>query len=196
MARVGLDKAEVKKASEQLVAKGRYPSVDAVRIALGNTGSKTTIHKYLKELESEAGKVTDRQTKTARSLQDFVEELAAKLHADADARIEEVRAGYEATLQTNAEHMVTMQRQIETLRFQLRQAETLARNLEWAHDLQLDSAQKASKPPGFGIFGSLMGNSRTGKQGWSKFNLRFNTRTSLPADDQPSQGGYDVLSHI
>jgi hypothetical protein len=27
--------------------------VDALRVALGNTGSKTTIHRYLKELEAE-----------------------------------------------------------------------------------------------------------------------------------------------
>ncbi|WP_425612332.1 DNA-binding protein [Xanthomonas translucens] len=32
------------------VQQGKHPSVDAVRVALGNTGSKTTIHRYLKEL--------------------------------------------------------------------------------------------------------------------------------------------------
>ncbi len=51
MARTGLYQSQVKKARDTLVAQGRHPSVDAVRVALGNTGSKTTIHKYLKELE-------------------------------------------------------------------------------------------------------------------------------------------------
>jgi hypothetical protein len=55
MARTGLYKSEVKKARDTLLAIGRRPSVDAVRIELGNTGSKTTIHKYLKELEEEEG---------------------------------------------------------------------------------------------------------------------------------------------
>ncbi|MFN6505802.1 DNA-binding protein [Xanthomonas translucens pv. translucens] len=32
------------------VQQGKHPSVDAVRVALSNTGSKTTIHRYLKEL--------------------------------------------------------------------------------------------------------------------------------------------------
>ena len=50
MARAGLYQSDIKKARDALLAQGRYPSVDAVRVALGNTGSKTTIHKYLKEL--------------------------------------------------------------------------------------------------------------------------------------------------
>ena len=52
MARTGLYQSEVKKARDALVAQGKHPSVDSVRVALGNTGSKTTIHKYLKELEA------------------------------------------------------------------------------------------------------------------------------------------------
>ncbi|MFX6330932.1 DNA-binding protein, partial [Acinetobacter baumannii] len=55
MARTGLYKSEVKKARDSLLALGRHPSVDAVRVELGNTGSKTTIHKYLKELEEDEG---------------------------------------------------------------------------------------------------------------------------------------------
>jgi DNA-binding IclR family transcriptional regulator len=35
------------------MAQGQHPSIDAIRIALGNTGSKSTIHRYLKELEEE-----------------------------------------------------------------------------------------------------------------------------------------------
>lgn len=40
-----------------LLAQGRYPSIDSVRIELGNTGSKATIHRYLKEIEEEGGSV-------------------------------------------------------------------------------------------------------------------------------------------
>jgi hypothetical protein len=55
MARAGLYKTEVQKARDSLIAQGKHPSVDAVRVALGNTGSKSTIHRYLKELEAESG---------------------------------------------------------------------------------------------------------------------------------------------
>ena len=48
MARAGLYKTEVQKARDSLIAQGKHPSVDAIRVALGNTGSKSTIHRYLK----------------------------------------------------------------------------------------------------------------------------------------------------
>ena len=58
MARSGLTKSQVRTIRDRLLADGRYPSVDAVRHALGDTGSKSTIHKYLKELgEDESGVV-------------------------------------------------------------------------------------------------------------------------------------------
>jgi hypothetical protein len=71
MARTGLYKSEVEKARNSLIAQGRHPSVDAVRIALGNTGSKTTIHKYLKELEEENGGTVDRQVTISAALQNL-----------------------------------------------------------------------------------------------------------------------------
>ena len=42
MARGGLYKSDVQKARDALRAQGKHPSVDAVRVALGNAGSKTT----------------------------------------------------------------------------------------------------------------------------------------------------------
>ena len=45
MARGGINKAVVQKARTALLARGEHPSIDAVRIELGNTGSKTTIHR-------------------------------------------------------------------------------------------------------------------------------------------------------
>ncbi|MFU7370048.1 DNA-binding protein, partial [Pseudomonas aeruginosa] len=51
MARGGINKALVQKAQQAILARGENPSIDAVRVELGNTGSKTTIHRYLKELE-------------------------------------------------------------------------------------------------------------------------------------------------
>ena len=50
MARGGVNKAVVKIARNALLARGMHPSIDAVRVELGNTGSKTTIQRYLREL--------------------------------------------------------------------------------------------------------------------------------------------------
>lgn len=189
MARTGLDKAEVKRASEMLVAQGRYPSVDAVRVALGNTGSKTTIHKYLKELDVEAGRITLAQAGTARTLQDMVDELAARLHADADARVEQVRSDYEQQLQRNSEQMAVMREQIDQLSVALRQAEALA------HDAGVATLpHKPDRLPGFGIFGSLISSNRSGKQGRSRFSDLFGSRSGTDTTTEDIPPGYPVPS--
>ena len=87
MARTGLYKSEVKKARDALVAQGKHPSVDAVRIELGNTGSKSTIHKYLKELEVEDVGMTDPKVSISEALHDLVARLAVQLEAESNERI-------------------------------------------------------------------------------------------------------------
>ncbi|MBD8099436.1 DNA-binding protein [Pseudomonas fluorescens] len=75
MARGGINKAVVQTARLAILARGENPSIDAVRIEMGNTGSKTTIHRYLKELdESET-----RQTITQAPIDDELGELVARL---------------------------------------------------------------------------------------------------------------------
>lgn len=53
MARSGINKALVQTARDALLARGETPSIDAVRVELGHTGSKTTINRYLRELANE-----------------------------------------------------------------------------------------------------------------------------------------------
>ncbi|MBI3898913.1 MAG: DNA-binding protein [Gammaproteobacteria bacterium] len=48
MGRIGVSEYQVFQAADRLVADGVKPSVDTVRQELGNTGSRTTINKYLK----------------------------------------------------------------------------------------------------------------------------------------------------
>ena len=75
MARGGINKAVVQTARLAILARGENPSIDAVRIEMGNTGSKTTIHRYLKELdESETC-----QTITEAPIDDELGELVARL---------------------------------------------------------------------------------------------------------------------
>lgn len=111
MARTGLDKQEVRKARDSLLAQSQYPSVDAVRIALGNTGSKTTIHKYLKELDEEdSGQAPAQPAAISAALQDLVGRLAERLQHEADAQLALEREA----LAAREQQMAQSQRQLET----------------------------------------------------------------------------------
>jgi DNA repair exonuclease SbcCD ATPase subunit len=98
MARAGLYKSDVKRARDALLSAGRHPSLDAVRIELGNTGSKTTIHKYLRELEAEEGAAVA-GTSLSEELQAMVAGLADRLRVEADARVVSIQAECTAQLQ-------------------------------------------------------------------------------------------------
>ncbi len=95
MARGGVYKTEVKKARDSLVAQGLHPSIDAVRAALGHTGSKTTIHRYLKELEAEDAAGVGACEPISEALQHLVAQLAARLKEEADARIAEAQTAWD-----------------------------------------------------------------------------------------------------
>lgn len=100
MARGRVYKSEVKAARDALLLQGTNPSLDAVRIALGNTGSKTTIHRLMKELEAEEASATRLAGETVSdSLQALVAQLAAQLREEAGGRI--------AAAQVQAEARVT-----------------------------------------------------------------------------------------
>ncbi len=108
MARTGLTKAQVRATRERLLADGVYPSVDAVRRALGDTGSKSTIHKYLKELdEGNAGR-----DDTARALQALVEQLADRLHDDAELRL---RSRFEEALRQKDDELAALRARVAAL---------------------------------------------------------------------------------
>ena len=69
MARAGIYKSEVVRARNNLLAVGRYPSIDAIRSELGDTGSKGTIHRYLKEIEEEEGGSNGTQVAVSEAIQ-------------------------------------------------------------------------------------------------------------------------------
>lgn len=98
MARSGIYKSEVLRARDNLLAQGRNPSIDAIRAELGNTGSKTTIHRYLKELEEEEGVGSGTKIAVSEAIQELVGRLAARLHEEADERIAAMAAEVAAQL--------------------------------------------------------------------------------------------------
>lgn len=101
MARAGVYFSDVKRARDALVADGRNPSIDAVRAALGNTGSKTTIHKYLREIDAEEGA---QKASVSDAIQALVTQLADQLQDEAATEVEAVRVRM-AELQKAHEHV-------------------------------------------------------------------------------------------
>ncbi|MES2323880.1 MAG: DNA-binding protein [Pseudomonadota bacterium] len=126
MARTGLYQSEVKKARDALIAQGRHPSVDAVRVALGNTGSKTTIHKYLKELDEQDGGADGRKASISEALHDFVARLAAQLHEEGNVRVVEVEAQSLEKGRAHAVALAALRSDIESLDGRLERAQAAA----------------------------------------------------------------------
>ncbi|CAN7400933.1 DNA-binding protein [Massilia sp. LjRoot122] len=80
--------SDVKRARDALIAKGRRPSIDAVRAEMGDTGSKTTIHKYLRELEAQE---EVRSYSVSEAIQELVARLAEQLKSEAGVEIADLR---------------------------------------------------------------------------------------------------------
>ncbi|MBO9832579.1 DNA-binding protein [Xanthomonas phaseoli] len=123
MARSGVYKSDVQRARDRLRARGTHPSVDAVRVALGNTGSKTTIHRYLRELEEEDGQRPGAKVAIGDALQDLVSRLAERLHAEADTVVAQAQARFQAQLQERIQALEQARHEADSLRTQLQRAE-------------------------------------------------------------------------
>ncbi len=127
MARAGIYKSEVVRARNNLLAMGRYPSVDAIRIELGNTGSKGTIHRYLKEIEEEEGGNTGSKVAVSEAIQDLSARLAERLHEEAGQQIEALKEKHKAQLAELNDVVAALRNEVDGFRSQVeRQAAELA----------------------------------------------------------------------
>ena len=95
MARGGINKAVVQTARLAILARGENPSIDAVRIEMGNTGSKTTIHRYLKELDDSETRLTITEAPIDDELGELVARLAQRLKEKAQEPIDLAMAQFE-----------------------------------------------------------------------------------------------------
>ena len=95
MARGGINKAVVQTARLAILARGENPSIDAVRIEMGNTGSKTTIHRYLKELDDSETRLTITEAPIDDELGELVSRLAQRLKEKAQEPIDLALAQFE-----------------------------------------------------------------------------------------------------
>lgn len=121
MARGGINKAVVQKARQSLLAKGMYPSIDAVRVELGNTGSKTTISRYLKEIESFDPRPPSSRERMGEELSAMVGSLLDRLMEEGDESIDQARSafdlqrvGLEAQIANLQSELTGARRQLDT----------------------------------------------------------------------------------
>lgn len=103
MGRTTVYRTDVEKARSSLISRGINPSLDAIRIELGNTGSKSTIHKFLREIEGEEAADGDHETMLSNEIAELVAKLAARLKEEAEVRIAAIRAACEQELTVSAE---------------------------------------------------------------------------------------------
>ena len=125
MARSGLYKSDVQRARDSLRAEGKNPSVDAVRVALGNTGSKTTIHRYLKELDEEEGQGVGAKIAVSDALQDLVARLAERLHTEAEAVVAQAQERFQVALHERNQALEQARQEAGNLSAQLQRTETV-----------------------------------------------------------------------
>ncbi|EJT83452.1 Tn4652, cointegrate resolution protein T [Pseudomonas putida S11] len=84
----------MQQARQALIARGENPSIDAIRIELGNTGSKTTIHRYLKELNGQQPVASEGGIALSDVLSRMVGQLATQLQDEADLKIEQAESAF------------------------------------------------------------------------------------------------------
>ena len=93
-------------------------------MALGNTGSKTTIHRYLRELEDEEGQGPGAKVAIGEALQDLVGRLAERLHAEADTAVAQAQARFQAQLQERIQALEQARHEAGLLTTQLQRCQT------------------------------------------------------------------------
>jgi len=148
MARAGIYKSEVLRARAKLLAQGYHPSIDAIRAELGNTGSKSTIHRYLKEIEEEEGGAAGTKVAVSEAIQDLVGRLASRLHEESDARVAEAAAKHGALIAQRNETITALEKEAGAFRLQLEQGQqTLsdeqAQHEQTAASLRAESLERA-----------------------------------------------------
>lgn len=97
MGRSGISKEQVKNAMDRLMSRGQPVTVDSLRAELGNTGSKGTIHRHLKEIRNdEDNKAHDGIVKTIAS--SLVDRLTLQLQRETQEAITQAELGYKEEL--------------------------------------------------------------------------------------------------
>lgn len=106
MARAGILYSQVAKAAASLAAAGTNPTVDTVRAALGDTGSKSTIAPLLKRWKAEhESQAVAASTGLPAELLEAVQAVHQRLEASAQGQVEQLRAEQEQARQAAARQL-------------------------------------------------------------------------------------------
>lgn len=132
MARAGIYKSEVLRARDKLLATGRNPSIDAVREELGS-GSKTTIHRYLKEIEEEEGGAVGTRVAVSEAIQDLVGRLATRVNEEAEERVTAAQAKHAEQLAQQQQAAAALKTEAQATRQQLEQTHRALADEKTAH---------------------------------------------------------------
>lgn len=139
MARGGINLVLVRKAREALLSRGQNPSIDAVRIELGNTGSKTTIQRFLKEIESHDPRPSASPSRLSDELTEMVGRMLARLLEEGNEALAHERSAFEVERKA-------MKAEISTLQGDLEQAQREITKLQsalLAQDEELKTVQSS-----------------------------------------------------
>jgi len=140
MGRIGVSEYQVFQAADLLAADGVHPSVDTVRVELGNTGSRTTINKYLKAWrERRAHREQAGANLGAHLLQVLTEQselLLAVIESECAAKFEAKSQQYESSLQTQNERLRQQDDEIKHAKSQL---QALQAELDKTHNQLLQT---------------------------------------------------------
>jgi hypothetical protein len=144
-----------------------------VRHALGDSGSKSTIHKYLKALRAEDGAADAepgmRREDTGRALHALVDELADRLHAGFDERMRLLRAAHDQALHERDRELAELRSTVATLTARVKQLELEAQF--GVDETPLRHWHDRAVPGGFGHFDNSLLNSRSAVRDISPFDL-------------------------
>ena len=144
MARAGVFKPDVAKARAALIARGKHPSIDAVRVELGNTGSKGTIHRYLREIEEEEAPTTEPHASLSETLQRLVEGLAQQLNQEAATKIAAAEQLADQRVQAMQGNLEAAQGEAAALRTQLQRTEVALHDERLLHASAKEQLQQVS----------------------------------------------------
>ncbi|VVP84857.1 Chromosome partition protein Smc [Pseudomonas fluorescens] len=129
MARGGINRAIVQIARDALIARGVNPSINAVRVELGNTGSMTTIARYLGELEKVEPRPNERRERLSDELSGLVGQLLGRLLEEGAEEIAEARAELD-------KHRASVNEQLAQAQAALAELQRQHDNLQAALDVQ------------------------------------------------------------
>ena len=114
MARGGINKTLVSSARETLISRGENPSIDAIRVELGNTGSKSTIHRYLREIEEEASARLDDEALLSQPIKELVGRLASVLRQEAQSLVEEHQTKHQSQVKSLIDRLQELENSLST----------------------------------------------------------------------------------